>query len=56
MYDLLGRAVIREILETSLNRSALNAGELGCGIYIGELQKDNQKVSQKSDSKIIFVR
>lgn len=46
-YDILGRKVMQEGLDTSLTKNVLSAHELSSGIYVVELHNDNQKVSQK---------
>jgi hypothetical protein len=48
VYDLLGRQVMQQELDASVNKNVMDADQLSSGVYIVELENGNQKVSQKT--------
>lgn len=47
VYDLNGRIVLQDELDTTLNRNIINTNELNTGVYVVKIQSDNYNASQK---------
>lgn len=47
VYDLLGRKVIQQAMDNSVNKTVLDANSLSSGAYIVKLQNRNQSISRK---------
>ena len=47
VYDLLGRKVMENRLDVSLNKQVLDANKLSSGVYVVALENGSQKVTQK---------
>jgi hypothetical protein len=47
LYDLQGRQVVSKILNTSGSTHTVAVGDLSIGVYVAQLQNDNQIKTQK---------
>ncbi|WP_431133975.1 T9SS type A sorting domain-containing protein [Psychroserpens mesophilus] len=47
VYDLLGRKVIQQNLDTAVNKQIINTSMLNSGLHIVQLQNGNQKITKK---------
>ncbi|OZV68145.1 T9SS type A sorting domain-containing protein [Winogradskyella aurantia] len=47
VFDLLGRRVLLQELDTSLNKNSLDANTLSSGVYVVKLQDGNQQLTKK---------